>query len=123
MKKAGFLQEFYEKTIKQLRLVRSRKQDEWQQVIEESRVKIENVKQQFISMIEQYFNGMENTIINQYLIPWKETAYKRVQMPIKVQIIRKCRKRSPKSANQLENLKTKLRIRPWLDTFFPKSQN
>jgi hypothetical protein len=103
LKKAGFLKEFYEKTIKQLRLLRSKKQDEWQQVIEKSKMKIENKKQMFISMIENYFSEMENSIINQFLIPSKETALERVQMPIQVKVIRKCKRKFRRSKKQKGN--------------------
>ena len=84
LKKAGFLEEFYEKTIKQLRQLRSKKQEEWQRVVEESKAKIENTKQNFISLIESYFQEIESTILDQFLGPSRETAMEKVFLPIKV---------------------------------------
>lgn len=91
--KAKFLEEFYEKTILQLRQLRSKKQEEWQSVIEETKSKIEKTKQKVIAIVEACFHEIEESILHQFLGPSQETALERVHLPIKVGLTRKCRKK------------------------------
>ena len=91
--KALFLEEFYEKTILQLRQLRSKKQEEWQAVIEETKAKIEKTKQKVISIVEKCFQEIEEKILYQFLGPSQETAMERVHLPIKVLVTRKCKRK------------------------------
>lgn len=89
LEKAENLQQFYKKTISSLKKLRSKKYEEWQHVIEDTRAKIEDAKQHLLQEIEKYFLHMQDSVVNEFLVPSRETSFERIELPIKVLLIRK----------------------------------
>lgn len=67
-----------------MRQLKRQKQDDWDQLIEHARARIDRARHEVVSMVEQCFQRMEDAVLTQFVKPSMETAFQRVQMPIKV---------------------------------------
>ena len=82
--KAEALILFYKNTVDQMKRLRLKKNEEWEIIIEDSYKKLKQSKQVVFEMVETFFKNVEERLINQYLIPSRESAMQRIELPISV---------------------------------------
>ena len=94
MEKAETLENFYKTSLNDLRQLRSTKQEEWRDIFEFTAEKLKTAKEGIYEMVENFFREVEEKLFRQYLSPSKACVLERVDLPIKVELNRKWRRKS-----------------------------